>query len=112
MPIPNQISLSEAVNLTTRFRSNPAVDLPFNETFDAFSVLKLLNQSECTAFRIYYGRKPDNSICSILVAVNSKGEDILPPSQITNMTTEDEGIILEDALHCPPACPPASPLNS
>jgi hypothetical protein len=45
------------------------------------------------------------------VGVNEKGEDILPATSTIGMA-EGYGDILEDALRCPTACPPESPLNS
>lgn len=109
--IPHQITLQEAIDLTTRFRNNPGQDMPLSETFDAASVRALLNQSGCQSFRVYLGRKSDNRICSVLVAADDNGQDILPPSQFKSSTGDDDGIILEDAFQCPPACPPPSPLN-
>lgn len=106
----HQITLAQAIDYTTRFRENPGADMPYSETFSASSVKALLDQSECHSFRIYLGRKADNHICSVLVAVDENGYDILPPANPT-ATNEDEGIILEDAFQCPPLCPPPSPLN-
>lgn len=116
--LPHQISLGEAIELTTRFRENPGPDMYYSETFDSASVLALLNQPGCKSFRIYLGRKPDDSICSVLVGADAEGHDILPPLASTSsdpsaspLIADDEGIILEDAFHCPPVCPEASPLN-
>lgn len=109
--IQHQISLQEAIDLTTRFRTNPGKDMPLSETYDAGSVGQLLSQLNCCSFRIYLGRKADNSICSILVGVDENGQDILPPTG-PEAASEDEGILLENALQCPPVCPPPSPLNS
>lgn len=109
--IPHQISLAEAVTLTTYFRTDPGADMPLCETFNKDSVLALLAQPGSHSFRIYLGRKADNSICSVLVAADADGQDILPSVQENQLTEGDEGIILEDAFHCPPACPPLSPLN-
>ena len=109
--IPHQITLSEAIEMTSRFRNNPGADMPLCETFTKTSVISMLDQPGSQSFRIYLGRKADNSICSVLVAADANGQDILPSLQASQITDEDEGIILEDAFHCPPACPPPSPLN-
>ena len=111
--IPHQISLAEAIELTTRFRNNPGADMPLSETFDKASVLQMLAHPNSHSFRIYLGRKADESICSVLVAADADGKDILPSEKMTQLTEDgdDDGIILEDAFHCPPACPPPSPLN-
>jgi hypothetical protein len=108
--IQHQISLQQAIEYTTRFRENPGVDMPYSETFSADSVRALLAQNGSHSFRIYLGRKADNRICSVLVAVNESGHDILPLTSNTR-ETDDDGIILEDAFQCPPVCPPPSPLN-
>jgi hypothetical protein len=107
----HQISLAEAIELTTRYRKNPLPELPLCETFDQSSVSALLAQNGCHSFRIYLGRKADDSVCSVLVAADAEGKDILPSLQLAVSTDGDEGIILEDAFRCPPACPPESPLN-
>jgi hypothetical protein len=107
----HQISLEEAIELTTRYRNNPVADMPLSETFAKDSIGALIGQPSCHSFRIYLGRKADNSICSVLVAANAQGHDILPPPQANFTTAGDEGIILEDAIKCPPVCPPESPLN-
>lgn len=108
--IPHQITLQEAIELTTRYRNNPVTNAPLSETYDAASVRALLNQPGCRSFRLYLGRKPDERICTVLVAVDANGSDILPPSGLAT-NTDDEGILLEDAIQCPPICPPPSPLN-
>ena len=108
--IQHQITLAQAIDYTTRFRQNPGQDMPHSETYLADSVKTLLDQNGCHSFRIYLGRKADNRICSVLVAVDENGHDILPPS-VPSALNDDEGIILEDAFQCPPICPPPSPLN-
>jgi len=108
--IQHQITLAQAIDYTTRFRENPGVDLPYSETYLGSSIKAVLDQNRCHSFRIYLGRKADNRICSVLVAVDENGYDILSPNNPT-ATKEDEGIILEDAFQCPPLCPPPSPLN-
>lgn len=108
----HQISLAEAVALTGYYRADPVTNLPICETFEKDSVLALLNQAGTRFLRIYQGRKPDNLLCAVLVAANDLGQDILPSATGSSLAAaDDEGIILEDAFHCPPACPPPSPLN-
>lgn len=113
--IPHEISLLEAIELTTRYRNNPATDLPLSETYGKSSIEQMLAYPGCNSFRIYYGRKADNSICSVLVAVDINGTDIIPKSLAISTSPEvievTEPIILENAFHCPPICPPVSPLN-
>lgn len=106
----HQITLAQAIDYTTRFRENSGEDIPYSETYLASSVKALLSQAGCHSFRIYLGRKADNRICSMLVAVDENGQDILPLNNPA-LLTDNEGIILEDAFQCPPICPPPSPLN-
>lgn len=108
--IPHQITLQQAVEYTTNYRENPVKDAPLSETYDAASVIALLNQQGCQSFRLYLGRKSDQRICTVLVAVDANGNDILPPTGNIALA-DDEGIILEDAIQCPPICPTPSPLN-
>lgn len=110
----HQITLEQAIELTTRYRNNPVADMALSETFEAASVSAMLNQPGCQSMRIYLGRKADNSICSVLVAADAEGHDILPPitSQQSSGNGDDEGIILEDAFRCPPVCAEPSPLNN
>ncbi|TDO26563.1 hypothetical protein [Sediminibacterium goheungense] len=108
--IQHQITLAQAIEYTKKYRENPEKNLPNSETFQAQSIRSLLNQEGCESFRIYYGKKENNTICSVLVGVDKNGNDILPTSSL-EMRTEDDGIILEDAFQCPPVCPPPSPLN-
>jgi hypothetical protein len=47
---------------------------------------------------------------AILVAVNDKNEDILPTAVNENVR-DDAYYLWDDAIKCPPECPPNSPLN-
>lgn len=110
----HDISLQTAIDMTTRYRNNraailnpdqPSPDiLPFCETFDRAAIDKLLEQTGCEKFRIYYGMDSELNIHAILVAVNDAGEDILPSGTST-------AVILEVGQRCPHICPPSSPLN-
>jgi hypothetical protein len=53
----------------------------------------------------------NKNIHSILVAVDQSGNDILPSLTTTNLTADDDEVILEDGQRCPYTCPPESPLN-
>lgn len=107
---PHAISLSEAIDLTTRFRANRTPNLALSETFDKNSILAMLSVPDSTQLRIYLGEKVTGEICSVLVAADAAGNDLLPPIS----SSPDAGgdvLILEDAIRCPQLCPPASPLN-
>jgi len=112
----HQISLEEAVSLTTRYRNNRMSILneeysqdtnllPLCETFDKTAVQTLLSSEACKSFRIYYGMNEDLSIHAVLVGVDDNGADILP------VGADPSFQLLENSVRCPPNCPPASPLN-
>ena len=108
----NFIPLSQAVEMTTRFRTNKdnVVALSFSgqdilansDTFDVQSIKELLNKPNCTAVRLYYGMDETLKIKPILVAVNGSDEDII----------EGDQTAIDDTIRCPPICPLSSPLNS
>jgi hypothetical protein len=106
-----QISLDEAIDLTTRYRANRPLNFPVCETFDVSAVNDLLSVSGCKFLRIYYGMKENLEAIAVLVAADETGQDILPSTE-NDATTGDNPLILEDGIRCPPDCPPASPLNS
>ena len=114
------IPLSEAVEMTTRYRQNK--DQVINpeyahqdilaicDKFDRSIFETLISKTNCSAIRIYYGMDETLKIHPIVVAVNENDEDILPVSGLSStLDSDDTG---EDSLRCPPWCPPPSPLNS
>lgn len=105
MSIPHQITLEQAIQMTAFYRFTMPEGMVNAETFAKESILILLKQPDCVSFRIYYGRKEDNTIHAILVGVNEAGEDILP------LLNANSGLILEEGERCPPFCPLSSPLN-
>ena len=119
-PVPSgshSISLQEAIEMTSRFRSQrPNVLAPDHkgilltcETFNRAGFDDLLAEPDCVGIRIYFGMDKDLTIKLIAVGVNEKDEDILPSGE-SNMTDNDKPIT-ENGLPCPPVCPPHSPLN-
>ena len=109
--IAHSISLTAAIALTTSFRKNRTPNLAICETFDKTAILALLASVNAASLRIYLGEKEDGKICSVLVAADAKGNDILPVTSANSLVGVDDGLILEDAIRCPELCPPASPLN-
>ena len=96
------ISLQEAIDMTSLYRSNIPSGMVHSETFSKESVSALLNQPGCVSLRIYYGKQKDDTIHAILVGVDEKGADMIQTSDL----------ILEEGQRCPPECPtPPSPLN-
>src|SRR6266487_1896594 len=118
-PVPSgshSISLQEAIEMTSRYRSQRETVLtPAHkgilltcETFNRSAFDALLAEPDCVGIRIYFGMAKDLTIKLIAVGLNEKDEDILP-SAIS--TAEDDKTISENGLPCPPVCPPSSPLN-
>jgi len=105
----HQISLQQAIDMTTLYRANRPSNFPVCETFEAGAIAGLLAIEGCGFLRIYYGMKENLDVDAILVAADVNGEDILPP---TGALTETNGLLLEDGYRCPPDCPKPSPLNS
>lgn len=117
----NVIPLSQAREMTTRYRAekeNILADaykgkdlLSLCETFDRAALDQTLALPGCVRLRVYYGMDAALKVHAILVGVNSSDQDILPPAGASAMLL-DEGDVIEEGQLCPPACPPASPLNS
>lgn len=80
------------------------------DTFNKSAVATLLSKPECASIRLYYGMNEELQLRPILVAVNEKGEDILP-DLATLDGDEPSKDIVDDSIRCPPLCPPPSPLN-
>ena len=114
--MPNNISLTEAIAMTSRYRAQRTNILKSQyaednilltcETFDRDAFSELLDATDCEKVRIYFGMTEELQVRAIVVGVNSYDEDILPVSTatVTNM-------IIEEGLPCPASCPPPSPLN-
>jgi hypothetical protein len=92
------VTLDQAVKFVSTYKLAPTFAVK-GAYFDRSIFDKILAQKDCIGIRYYYGRKDDGTPCLVLVGVDSKGND---------MTA---GILGEDAILCPPLCPPASPLN-
>ena len=117
----NAITLKQAVDLTTRYRAakNEMLKaeyvekniLPACETFEREAIDKLLAHPGCARLRIYLGMNEDQDICTILVGVDAEGKDMLPAIESTGEAGDDDPVIVEDGIRCPPICPPPSPLN-
>jgi hypothetical protein len=129
------ISLDQAVQKTTLFRENRdkviVQDLvgqnilPNAETFDRAAFDALLAQPGCERLRIYYGMSEDLQVHAIVVGVNAENQDILPVAQSSSTTGEEtapatesgddnsdnDGLVVEAGVRCPPDCGTPSPLN-
>ena len=101
----HQISLQQAVYLTTRYRDNYPSDFFICETYELDAIQGLLAVTGCAYLRIYLGRKSDNSVVTVLSAANAANEDILP-SDIGDAVAvagpaEGGAVLLEDGYRCP-----------
>ncbi len=113
------ISLNKAIEMTSRYRQNKnaVIDPAFSgndilaicDTINKAAIEALLAKQGCSAIRLYYGMNDDLQLRPILVAVDQNDEDILPNTGNNDEVGTD---IVDDALRCPPWCPPPSSLNS
>ena len=112
----HHITLPQAVDLTTRYRNNHPADFFICETYESQAIEDVLAVPGCAYLRIYLGRKADNSVVTVLTAVNADNEDILPSavslSGADTQAAENGAVLLEDGYRCPESCPPKSKLNS
>ena len=75
--------------------------LPVSETFNKSSIEAILNQIGCVKMRVYFSMDENLLVKAVIVGVNEQDEDILQ---------QDEEIIVEQGLRCPPHCPTPSRL--
>ncbi len=92
------ITLDQATKYIGNYSAAPAFAIK-GAYFDRSIFDKILAQTDCIGVRYYYGRKDDGTPCLVLVGVDGRGDDLTG------------GILGEDAIPCPPLCPPGSPLN-
>lgn len=108
----HSISLEQAKEMTALYRAqkenilsneykNTGI-LSLSETFEAESLLAVLNQSGCEKLRIYFGMDTTLKVHAIIVGVNGSDEEILG----------GENSIMEEGTPCPPYCPPPPPPDS
>ncbi len=120
------IPLTDAAAMTRRYRENKTLILQpqyapeilaLCETFNKDGIVALTSNPNAVGIRIYYGMDENLLVHAILVGVDAQGADILPPattvSATRTVTANDDGDddILENAIRCPPTCPPPSDLN-
>lgn len=107
----HEISLQQAIDMTTLYRANRPANFPICETFEKDAINKLLAEDGCAYLRIYYGMKENMEVDAILVAADAAEEDMLPAGNAIATSGTDD-VILEDGYRCPQACPAPSPLNT
>ena len=112
--INHEISLQEAIVMTTRFQKEiqsmlkpeyTGIDiLPKSETFKKSIFVELVRRAECVAIRSYLGMDENKLVRLIFVGVDDNNNDILASGN------EQGGYIFEYGQRCPPICG-ISPLN-
>ena len=112
--INHEISLQEAIVMTTRFQKEiqsmlkpeyTGIDiLPKSETFKKSIFVELVRRAECAAIRSYLGMDENNHVRLIFVGVDDNNNDILASGHAHG------GHIFEYGQRCPPICG-ISPLN-
>ncbi|QEC69307.1 hypothetical protein FRZ67_19080 [Panacibacter ginsenosidivorans] len=105
----HEISLQQAIELTTRYRNNHPADFPNYETFHIEAISQLISPAACSFLRIYFGRKEDNEVVLILVAADAQEQDLLPAVG-NSVVNADQNILIEDGYRCPQYCPSTSVL--
>lgn len=113
-PLNHRISLSQAVEMTTRFRTQitgilkPAFALqdllPISETFKKSIFSDLAAQPGCVAIRTYLAMDDQSRVRLIFVGVDNDNHDIISDA------SEAKGLIFEYGQRCPPICS-VSPLS-
>lgn len=115
----HQISLEQAIELTTRYRNEKEQILKpeyagknilaLSETYDKSAFEQLTGQPGCVKIRAYFGMDENKNIKLLFVGANDKNEDMLP---LNAQAIAGGGASIQDiGQRCPPICPPSSPLN-
>lgn len=117
----HKITLGKAVELIKRYQrfSGPASEK--GGFFWADPVRKLLGQRGVVGLRYYHGVDEKGGYHIVLVGVDKDGKDIVrravsaPPAKggggkgaqaTMAMSSEGDGVILQNHFPCPPFCPP------
>ena len=115
------ISLAEAIQMTSNFRTNREEILkrnyqnkdilPLSETFDRRELDTVLSQQGCKGIRVYYGMDEQLKVHAIIVGVDENNRDMIPGSANVTGEEEEDDQIIERGIRCPPICPEESELN-
>ncbi|WP_018629983.1 hypothetical protein [Niabella aurantiaca] len=111
----HEITLAEATAMINRYATNRETILApthqnqdilaISETLPRQAIESLLQVTGCSQMRIYYGMDEGLKVHAILVAVDAAGKNLLPPATAYLNGSEDDGVIIERAIRCPPLCP-------
>ncbi len=115
----HQISLQQAIELTTRYRNEKEQILKpeyagknilaTSETYNRSAFEELLNQPGCVKIRAYFGMDEDKNIKLLFVGANEKNENLLP--EAAEALAGGGATIQDSGQRCPPICPPSNPLD-
>lgn len=115
------IPVAQAIEMTTLYRKdresilNPSYAgkniLALSDTLPREVFETLLKKPGCQSLRIYYGMDAELRVHPLIVAVNENNEDILPAAGSGSTLGDGDDSVADDAMRCPPLCPPPSPLN-
>ena len=97
-----KISKKDAIDWVKKYK-NKHTNSTNSIQYDASIIQDLLNIPGCVSVRIHFAENGNGTNCMVLVAVDSSGNAILPPS---DTSTTDSAFILDDGQLCPPVCPP------
>lgn len=113
----HKISLNDAKKFTSGYRKEKAEFMTADKMkekeakkggfFAKPDLEDLLNQPGCIGMRYYYGRDDEGKKNLVLCGVDKDGNDILPSEDKARMAVEsrqEQGIMLEKSLPCPPFC--------
>lgn len=81
-----------------------------SEVFNREALDRLLAVPGCAGVRIYYGMNEGLQVHAILVAVDEDNTDLVAAASSEPLPAEDP-VIVQEAIRCPPTCPPGSGLN-
>ena len=96
----HDIPLSEAAEMTARYRATMAAGSRKGGFFGAQKLREILDQRDCVGIRYYYGLDENNQQVLVLTGVKADENDIV------------DGIIAEAAIPCPSQCGNNNILNS
>ena len=98
----HEITLTEGATMTAAYRTSVATQtnpiLAF--AFSKKAMGDLIAQEGAAGVRFYRALDKENNEQTVAVAIDSDDNDLY------------EGLIMDRALHCPPACSTANRLNS
>src|SRR5258706_9318650 len=96
----HSIPLSDAAELTSRYRSQMRVGDLKGGFFGKDAIQAILDQTSCVGIRFYYGLDRDNKQMLVLVGTKADNNDLV------------NGELAEFSLPCPDFCGEPNELNS